>query len=87
MGAVGQVNWKAFGLDGIPHGFEFSDQGVVRKSQFDIPSRAAGNAMEHIPVDVLQLTKQKSVRLYVWGWMTYNDVFRGTKKHLTRVLL
>jgi hypothetical protein len=83
VGAKGQVNWKIFDLSGMPSNFDFADQGLIQQSRFDIPSRAAGNATVKVPVQYLEMTKRKVARFYVWGWLTYNDVFKGTPEHLT----
>lgn len=34
-------------------------------------------------VGVLDAARKKTIRLYVWGWASYNDVFKGTPGHLS----
>lgn len=36
-----------------------------------------------IPAHFFDEARKKRVRIYVWGWATYNDVFKGTQKHLS----
>jgi hypothetical protein len=77
------VNWKAFpGNAGMPNDFDFADQTTVQMRQVDIPSKAAGNSTFTIPVEYFDATKKQAIRLYFWGWTSYNDVFKGTPRHL-----
>ena len=68
----------------MPTDFTFPDIGTVQMRQGEIPARATGNAtIEGIRPEVFVDAEHNRSRIYVWGWITYNDVFKGTPRHLT----
>jgi hypothetical protein len=80
--AKSEVNWKTFPGD-IPADFDFQDVGNVRRNDFFISPKTAGNATETIPIgDIISAQKGKT-RLFVWGWITYRDIFSKTPLRLT----
>jgi hypothetical protein len=75
-----RVNWKTFqSPTGIPEGFSYPDEGNVERRQFDIPPRGYGNGTEDVPIEWIEATKDNSLRLFVHGWITYDDIFKGKK--------
>lgn len=77
------VNWKAFPSSGMPQNFDFADYPGVDKRQAEVGRGMAGNATINVPIAYLDLSRRKQLRLYVWGWATYDDVFNGTRRHLS----
>lgn len=79
-----QVNWKIFPLSGMPPNFSFADEANnVQKSQFEIPPKGVGNTTLKIPTGFLAQVAKGQQRLYVWGWITYSDIFTGTPTRLS----
>jgi hypothetical protein len=81
--ALSNSNWASFEGD-IPSDFQFPDDpehgpfpGLLGPGQFqELNPRP-------IPIDVLKAADARKVRIYVWGWIEYNDVFVGTRRHRT----
>lgn len=80
--AESQVNWRPFPGD-LPPNFTFPDLGEVQFRQFEIPPREFGNATLTIPIAVFDAARKRSIRLFVWGWITYNDIFDKTPMRLS----
>jgi hypothetical protein len=68
---------------GMPDTFSFPDYPGVESRQAEIGRGMAANSTVDVPVGILDAARSKKVRLYAWGWTTYNDVFKGTPKHLS----
>jgi hypothetical protein len=77
-----QINWEPFPGD-LPNNFDFPDIGKVKFSQFMIPAKGSGNATMKIPIDIFSEIKKGNMRLFVWGWITYHDIFNKTPTHLS----
>ena len=77
-----RVNWQTF-PQGMPDNFSFLDIGDVAPRQFTIPSKGFGNATMEVPIQVLEYVKDGNLRLFVWGWITYHDIFERTPVRLS----
>jgi hypothetical protein len=75
------TNWLAF-PDAIPSNFDFPDVKPVDNRQFEIAPRSYANSTMTIPVYMFDQAKQGHVHIFVWGWITYDDIFTGTKMRL-----
>jgi hypothetical protein len=80
--ARSRVNWKTFPGD-MPTGFDFADIGTVEPRQFEIPPKEMGNATMTIPIGWIDATKKGNVHLFVWGWITYYDIFANIPMRLS----
>jgi hypothetical protein len=78
-----RANWKIFPNSGIPSDFDFADLPGNDQRQYDIPAKGYGRSTLTINPFDISLVTGKLGRIYVWGWMAYNDVFPGTPRHLT----
>jgi hypothetical protein len=74
------VNWGQFQPD-IPTDFHFPD-GKQEPSVLG-PRQTVDTWLTDIPNDTLVNAAQSSHKLYVWGWVEYNDVFANTPRHRT----
>jgi hypothetical protein len=90
MNGESRVNWKTFpSPNGLPSDFNFPDLGNVQSRQFEIPPRSNGNGTMDVPIEWIGSAKQGFVRLFIYGWITYDDIFKGnqgerkTPRHLS----
>jgi hypothetical protein len=60
------------------HDFENGEDGMAN------PQDTSFYETEPIPRDVLADTKGGIKHLYIYGWVTYNDVFKGTPQRVTK---
>jgi len=74
------VNWGQFQPD-IPADFHFPD-GKQEPSVLG-PRQTVETWLTDIANDTLVNAAQSSHKLYVWGWVEYNDVFANTQRHRT----
>jgi hypothetical protein len=80
MNGVSRVNWKTLpSPNGLPPDFSFPDEGTVESRQFEIPPRSSGNGTMDVPIDSIEATKQGVTRMFIHGWITYDDIFKGQK--------
>lgn len=84
------VNWKTFpSPNGLPNNFTYPDMVEVEPRQFEIPPRSSGNGTMDVPIGWIKATKDKGLRMFIYGWITYDDIFRGvegsrkTPRHLS----
>jgi hypothetical protein len=78
-----QINWHGFPGWGLPNNFDFPDEGRVQPRQFVIPPKGLGTATMDLPITWLGYFKSGSLRFFVWGWITYHDIFEGTPVRLS----
>lgn len=76
------VNFE-IGNEALPSNFDFPSKGV------NIPVVLAPNAAilgNHIDIwgEDLEKVRDGLLRFYIWGTAKYNDVFTGTKGHITK---
>jgi hypothetical protein len=90
MNGKSMVNWRIFhGPNGIPDNFTYPDEGQVKPRQFDIPPKSSGNGTMDVPIWAISSAKNGVGRLYVHGWIVYDDIFKGrprkrnTPRHLS----
>ena len=84
--AFSKVDFDATPPAGMTSSFDFSDRPSPAEyfpRQFAISSKGAGAATETIPIQYFQSTKAQQTRLYVWGWITYHDIFPRTPTRLS----
>ena len=67
----------------MPDTFDFRDESGVERRQAEIGRGMAANTTLIMPISFVDGTRRRIFRTYVWGWVTYNDVFKGTPKHLS----
>jgi hypothetical protein len=73
----------------IPKNFDFPDlwdAGVPHVATPAVvgPRAAVGGPKVTVPLVAEELIANKQMRLFMWGWAKYNDVFLNTKSHLTK---
>jgi hypothetical protein len=81
--AVSRVSAQAWRSE-LPKGFDFPDTGKSEKMTLVLgPKETIG-----IPIDItiqdLRDTWHGESRLYLWGWIVYNDIFPDSEHHLTQ---
>jgi hypothetical protein len=85
--AEGMINWHTFpifpGAPGVPRNYSFPDQGQAEKRQFDIPPKGTAIATAEVAVNWFEATQVHNCRMFVWGWITYHDVFNATPPRLS----
>jgi hypothetical protein len=73
------VNWKTFpSPSGIPGNFTYPDEANPAPKQFEIPPKGYGNGTMDVPITWIAATKDKRLRMFIYGWITYDDIFKGT---------
>ena len=77
---VTSVSWAQFQPD-LRNDFHFPD-GQQEPASLG-PRQMMEVRIADIPADVLSNAEQGSHKLYVWGWVEYNDVFANTQRHRT----
>jgi hypothetical protein len=78
------INWKEFPLDGLPPDYEFPYL-VNDKPKYGFigPNSTIHSSYIEIPVTILDKVGWGQLRLYIWGWVEYNDVFNKRKRRRT----
>jgi hypothetical protein len=84
------VNWKILPApNDLPRDFTYPDIKDIEPRQFEIPPKGYGNGTMDIPVEWIEVTKNKTSRMFIYGWITYDDIFKqakgiqGTHRHLS----
>ena len=75
--------WVHFEGD-LPPDFAFEDKGKPGRPRYIAPN---GDVFgHHLPIQscILSAVQGGNLRLFIWGWATYWDIFEGTKIHTTR---
>jgi hypothetical protein len=80
--AVTRVNAQLWPSD-LPDGFDFKDLPGAASVPLAIGPKGDGGATMLLPLHMLQLQREASSRLYVWGWAVYKDIFKGDPDRLT----
>jgi hypothetical protein len=78
---LGNVNFDFF-VDKIPDDFDYPDRGK-EKFRVVIGPKHTIKSYIPIPVHIIDEAFAKSHRVYMWGWVDYNDVFKDTPRHRT----
>jgi hypothetical protein len=80
--ARGNASIKTFQGE-IPEEFNFPDIQPEKETAMLIgPDHSITNAVE-VPPAIIDAVAHGKFRLYMWGWIDYNDVFKGTLRHRT----
>jgi hypothetical protein len=85
MNGKSRGNWKTFeGPGGIPDNYTYPDQSAIKLTQFEISPKGYGNITADVPIEWIQAVKNGGFRMFVYGWITYDDIFskasNGTRK-------
>jgi hypothetical protein len=68
----------------LPEQYRFADMGDIREVPFILgPKEDATGALLSVPFDIIKKVKNKTMRLYFYGWVTYDDIFPKTPKHVS----
>jgi hypothetical protein len=87
-GYYSHASWDGF-LGDIPKDFTYPDKGVSGEEPkpnvpgFIGPGENVSSGRLFIPIAFMEAARQGHIRLYVWGWAEYDDVFVGTPPHRT----
>jgi len=81
-----------FRKDPLPKGFDFPD--LYPDLTEHVPGHVVigpqGN-LSTTPINVsiqqVQAVHDRTGHLYFWGWVEYNDIFKGTQRHITKFCL
>jgi hypothetical protein len=79
------TNWKPFDSE-MPADFDFPDLSnppTIRPKIVIGPKSTTFSGECEIPIAVLVEASEKKKRVYLWGWVEYNDVFDATTRHRT----
>jgi hypothetical protein len=70
----------------IPGNFPFPDLGPSKRTPLVLgPKATLTSSALQVPVGVLRSINPTGLHLYFWGWLSYNDTFARTKRHVTEV--
>jgi hypothetical protein len=73
---MNNINWKDFPPGGSPEDLNFSDISHKKPIYAFIGPKATINSPHiDIPITMLEKVGWGQIRLYVWGWVEYNDIF------------
>jgi hypothetical protein len=78
------VGWEHWQTD-IPSIFSFPGQGGgVGPGTYVAPNADLPSAVIDIDVAIIEAARVGQIRIFLWGAITYEDVFPGAPQHLTR---
>ena len=77
-----EVNWQWLPTE-LPEKFNFPDHPNIEHAKFVITPKAYGNATLIIPIGFMDATRKGDGHMFVWGWITYHDIFNGTPVRLS----
>jgi hypothetical protein len=67
----------------MPANFGFPDmEGAHDLRQFVVSPKGIAHTTTEIPIGFIKVVQNGDMHFYVWGWMTYHDIFRGTPTRL-----
>ncbi len=72
--------WHAVNAGDLPIDFTYPNYGPKQRISIGPNAITHASPFELAPED-LQLIRDNKARLYVWGWIEYNDIFDGTERH------
>lgn len=69
----------------MPNDFKFPDLGDQGSVPVVLgPKAVVGSAAIKVDVSFIQAVQESKAHLYIWGWMSYRDIFENTKLHVTK---
>lgn len=79
------VSWEHWETD-IPADFLFPDRGDPPNEHpiYVAPHSDLLSGPIDIPIMIIEATRVGQIRTFIWGWMTYDDIFDDTPSHITR---
>jgi hypothetical protein len=82
--AFSVVDFDITSPTGMDDTFDFRDRiPNIPPRQFFISPKGEADGTEAIPIQEFHAVQAHEQRLYVWGWITYHDIFPGTPTRLT----
>jgi hypothetical protein len=75
-------NWASFETD-IPGDFQFPDDPLRAIGLLGPRQTQELKPRQPLPIDILSQAAERKIKIYVWGWVEYDDVFAGTPRHRT----
>jgi hypothetical protein len=85
VNARSNINWMTFTqTEPMPSDYDFPDDKDRKPFTAVIgPKQTQELILTAIPPRTLQLVATRKLKLYVWGWIDYNDVFEDTPRRRT----
>jgi hypothetical protein len=78
------VGWEHWQHD-IPANFPFSDPGGgARPNSYVAPHADLPSAAVDIDLPIIEAARVGQIRLFLWGFVSYDDIFAGTPPHITK---
>jgi hypothetical protein len=65
---------------GLEENFDFPDGD---RKNFVIGPKGTGSVPMPVTITALDSVRLAQARLFMWGWVTYNDIFPGSPRHLS----
>ena len=72
--------WHAIKAGDLPGDFRYPDYRVKDKISIG-PNATMHSTTFDLTVEQLQMIRDGEAKLYIWGWVEYNDIFDGTERH------
>jgi hypothetical protein len=82
---IQHANWCAI-YNSLPKGYWFPDLGVQGGEDTPLvlgPRAQLNTSPLTVNIERMRLIQSHKMRLFLWGWTTYNDIFPGSKGHRT----
>lgn len=76
---IARISHKTFN-DDLPDDFDFADFEAKDIPGF-IPPRSTITMTVGQPINEIEAVTQNKKRLFLWGWVEYDDIFEGTPRH------
>lgn len=82
--AIARISWQAM-PSVMPKDFPFPDLGDQGNVPVVLgPKAVVGSAAMKVDVSLIKAVQENKAHLYLWGWMSYRDIFENTKLHVTK---
>lgn len=82
------INWYDFGEEGLPPSFDFPEPEDFEESYSSIgPGETVDGPSAEVPRWLIDAVKLETRTLFVWGWLEYSDVFKGSPRRRTEFAL
>jgi hypothetical protein len=75
--AFTHISWEPWSPD-LPDNFTFPDKGDAETRPFVVGPKSISSIPMLIPIGAFDDAKNGRKRLFIWGWITYRDAFKGT---------
>ncbi len=82
--AMTKANGNAWpGPGELPQGYDFPDSTPGSKQPITLGPRETSGIRAVVPIEYFRTAREGKSRLYIWGWIVYDDVFSSDLSHLT----